>query len=216
MGISGLIQGLMSDPLSTLLYLLISFLAMCISISFHEWAHAFTAYKLGDPTAKNLGRMTLDPFAHLDLMGAIMFVLFGFGWARPVVVNSRNLKHFRRDDVLISLAGPFMNLLLAFVFTGIYYFVQIDGGWLRLILIYLISMNLHFAVFNLIPIYPLDGYHVLTSIFIKNNYKVIHFMQRYGSIILIALIVTGATDAIIGWASDRILSLFLAFFGLFG
>ena len=120
MGISGLIQGLMSDPLSTLLYLLISFLAMCISISFHEWAHAFTAYKLGDPTAKNLGRMTLDPFAHLDLMGAIMFVLFGFGWARPVVVNSRNLKHFRRDDVLISLAGPFMNLLLAFVFTGIF------------------------------------------------------------------------------------------------
>ena len=102
---------LASDPAGALVYLLSLFLAMCIAISFHEAAHAFVAYKLGDPTAKNLGRMSLDPLRHMDWLGFASFLLFGLGWAKPVMVNPRNLKHYRRDDVLISLAGPVTNLL---------------------------------------------------------------------------------------------------------
>ena len=105
-----------------LIYLLSLMLAMCVAVSFHEYAHAFVANKLGDPTAKNMGRMTLDPTKHIDLIGLLCFVLLGIGWAKPVIVNSRNLKHFKRDDILISIAGPVMNLLLSFIFYGIWFF----------------------------------------------------------------------------------------------
>lgn len=201
--------------MQALLYVLISFLAMCVAISFHEWAHAFVAYKLGDPTAKNMGRMSIDPFRHIDWIGAVMFVFFGFGWAKPVVVNSSRLKHFRRDDVLISLAGPFMNLLLAFVFTGVWYFVRIDGEWYSLLMSYLIGLNLNFAVFNVLPVPPLDGFHVVTSLFVRKHYSVVEFLQKYGYILLVVLVFSNVLDTLLGWATTGLYSLFLRFYGLF-
>ena len=109
-------QGL---PVQTVLLIFLAYvLAILISITFYEWAHAFVAYKLGDPTAKNLGRLSLDPFKHLDPLGAICFLLLGIGWAKPVLINPRNLKHYRRDDLLISIAGVVMNIIIAFLFYG--------------------------------------------------------------------------------------------------
>ncbi|MBR3295329.1 MAG: site-2 protease family protein [Clostridia bacterium] len=214
MRIVSFFQQLMTDPLSAVLYLLISFFAMCVAISFHEWAHAFAAYKLGDPTARNLGRMTIDPFAHIDLLGAVMFVVFGFGWAKPVIVNSRNLKHYRRDDVIISLAGPAMNLFLGFVFCGLLVFVSTltDEYYIRLLLNYLAVLNLNFAVFNIIPIYPLDGFHVVTSIFVRKHYGVVEFLRKYGSYILLILILTDIIDIVVGWAVGGLYDLFTGLF----
>ncbi|HQQ41265.1 MAG TPA: site-2 protease family protein, partial [Clostridia bacterium] len=155
---------LFQNPLQ-LLYILP---AILIGMTVHEWAHAFAAYKLGDPTAKNLGRMTLNPIAHFDIFGFLCLLLVGFGWAKPVPINSRNFKHFRRDDIIVSLAGITMNLIVAFLFSFIYVlgftkcglgtneaFTSIFGS--------ILSINLALAIFNLLPIYPLDGSHVLES-----------------------------------------------------
>ena len=157
-----------------LIYLLSLMLAMCIAVSFHEYAHAFVANKLGDPTAKNMGRMTLDPTKHIDLIGLLCFVLLGIGWAKPVIVNSRNLKHFKRDDILISIAGPVMNLLLSFIFYGIWFFGTFQWSFaandvVQQILSMLFSLNICFAVFNILPIPPLDGFHVATSLFCQKE-----------------------------------------------
>lgn len=98
--------------------------AILVALAFHEWAHAYAAYKLGDPTAYNLGRMTLNPLAHIDLIGLIMMMLVRFGWAKPVPVSTRNFKHPRRDEIIVSLAGVAMNLVLAFVTMLIFF-----GRW---------------------------------------------------------------------------------------
>jgi Zn-dependent protease len=127
--------------------------AIIFGLTIHEWAHAYVAYRLGDPTARNMGRMTLNPIAHIDPFGFIMLILVGFGWAKPVPVNSRNFKNFKRDDILVSLAGIGMNLLVAFVFSFIYVagflkwglgtneaFASIIGSF--------ITINLALAIFN--------------------------------------------------------------------
>lgn len=201
-----------------LLTILSYVLAVLIALILHEWAHAFVAYKLGDPTAKNLGRMSLDPSKHLDPIGAICFLLLGIGWAKPVLINSNNLKHYRRDDILISLAGPLMNLLLAFVFYGLYFFgavFQFLNDPMLDVVATLMSMNLTLAIFNIFPIPPLDGYHVLSSIFIRKTYRVVEFFQRYGFIILLILIASGVMSTIIGWVSTRVQWLFYSFYSLF-
>ena len=215
-----IINGLIQDPVATLISILCSFLAMCVAISFHEYAHAFVANKLGDPTAKNMGRMTIDPTKHIDPIGAIFFVLFGIGWARPVIVNSRNLKHFRRDDIFISAAGPFMNLILSFLFYGLFFFGATMFGWdpygiAMQIIFTIFQMNLWFAVFNILPIPPLDGFHVATSLFVKKQYRVVEFLQRYGFIILIILIFSGVLDYVLSAVSGWFISIFSAFYGLF-
>ena len=193
-------------------------LAMCIAVSFHEWAHAFVAYKLGDPTAKNMGRMTLDPTKHLDLWGVICFIVFRIGWAKPVIVNSRNLKHFRRDDVLISLAGPVTNLLLAFVFYGVLFFLThagVDNEYVLGVLSNIFILNISFAIFNVLPIPPLDGFHVITSLFVKKNYKVVDILNRYGFLILVVLCMTGVLSTVLYAVYGAVSSLFYSFFSLF-
>ena len=190
-----------------------------VAMTVHEWAHTFAAYKLGDPTAKNLGRMSLDPLKHMDPIGTICLVLFGFGWARPVMVNPRNLKNYRRDDAIISLAGPIMNLLTAFLFLGIYFLVLFTFGITNEIVInilnYIISINLGLGIFNLIPIPPLDGFHVINSIFIRKSFKVVEFLQQYGFIILIVLLASGVLTNIMTIVENWILNGFFSFWALF-
>ena len=201
-----------------LLVVLAYTLAVLIALILHEWAHAFVAYKLGDPTAKNLGRMSLDPSKHLDPIGAICFLLLGIGWARPVLINSANLKHFRRDDVLISIAGPLTNLILAFLFYGLYFFgtaFQFLNGPMLYVVSVLMSMNLTLAIFNIFPIPPLDGYHVLSSLFIRKSYRVVQFFQKYGFIILLVLIASGLMSTIINWIGGGLQWLFFSFYQLF-
>lgn len=214
-----LIQMFQESPTQALIYILSIFLAMCIGLSFHECAHAWTAYKLGDPTAKNMGRMTLDPLKHIDLLGMLCFVLFGIGWAKPVMIGSRNLKNFRRDDVLISLAGPVTNLLLSFVFYGIYFFLQPALMFRAPVVLYILatiySVNISLAIFNVLPIPPLDGFHVVTSLFVRKSYKVVEFLQRYGYWILLILLFTGVLDYILTPAINWFTSLYYSFFSLF-
>ena len=194
-----------------LLVLLLTIPTVLIALTCHEYAHGYVAYKLGDPTAKNMGRMSLDPTRHLDLMGIVCFVLFGWGWAKPVMTNSRNLKNPRRDDLLISIAGPVANLIVAFVFYAVYFASKVlgnDSVILLNILSTIVSINISFALFNLLPVYPLDGYHVLTSIFPKLGFKFFAFMSRYGMWLLLALSYSGVLDYILTPAAIAIYDLF--------
>ena len=189
--------------------------AILIGLTVHEWAHAYAAYRLGDPTAKNLGRMTLNPLAHIDPIGFAMLLLVGFGWAKPVPVTPRNFKHYRRDDIIVSLAGIVTNLIVAFLFSFVYVagilkwglatneaFMSIIGS--------IITINLTLAIFNLIPIYPLDGSHVAESLLMRKIPRVFMFLRQYGQIILLGLIISGATSFVLGYLITGISSGFFS------
>lgn len=190
-----------------------------IGLSVHECAHAYAAYKLGDPTAKNLGRLTLDPLKHVDIIGMIMLVLVGFGWAKPVMVNPRNFKKPRRDDTIVSLAGAAANLLTAFILTGVVFLLQyaflIDNMIVFNIIYSAILINLSLAIFNIIPIPPLDGYHVLKNALIRIGADFFWQFERYGQYILIIFIISGMASATIGFLLPPVFNLFLSFFKLF-
>ena len=171
------------DPVALLQSVVLTLPGVLIGLTVHEWAHAFVAYKLGDPTAKAAGRMTLNPLAHLEPVGFVSLLLLGFGWAKPVPVSTRYFKHFRRDDIFVSLAGVTMNFLTAFVFLfltwGLMFRVPSlyasDNFWR--IMSGVVSVNLSLMVFNLIPIYPLDGSHVLESLCMRRWPKFCWFLR---------------------------------------
>ena len=203
---------------SWFLNLLYSLPAILIALSFHEFAHAWMANKMGDPTAKNLGRLTLDPVKHLDLIGTICLILFRFGWAKPVPINPRNFRKPKRDEVLVSLAGVFMNLLVAFIATGVYIALLVAGVTSEVVLSIIqpiIMINIYLAIFNLIPIPPLDGFHIISALFIRKAGQVVNILYRYGFIILLVLLLTGVIGMVLGFVSDGILTAYSAFFGLF-
>ncbi len=155
-----------SDPLSIVIIIAV----FLIAISFHEAAHAFAAHKLGDITPKSEGRLTLNPLAHLDIVGTIAIFLFHFGWGKPVRVNPRNFENRRRDMMLVALAGPGANFAIAFVATGILVFSASHvplGSILHNFLFMLAWLNTMLGVFNLIPLPPLDGGSVLLGLLPK-------------------------------------------------
>ena len=189
--------------------------AIIIGLTVHEWAHAYAAYRLGDPTARNMGRMTLNPIAHIDPIGFIMLLLVGFGWAKPVPINSRNFKHLKRDDIIVSLAGITMNILVAFVFSFIYVAGFLKWGLgtneaFTSIIGSIISINLALAIFNLIPIYPLDGSHVAESLLMHKIPRVFWFLRQYGQFILLALLLTNIVSTVLGYLISGITSGFFS------
>lgn len=194
-----------------------------IALSFHEWAHAYAAYRLGDPTARNVGRMTVNPAAHIDPVGIIMLLIVHFGWAKPVPVNPRNFKHPRRDELIVSLAGVVTNILLAFVSMGIWVgliFAGVENEIVLNIIQYIVVINLSLFVFNLIPIPPLDGYHVLECLLIRKvSYKFFAFIERYGFMLLIAILIinsrVGLLSSVVSWFYGIFLDFFLMIAGLF-
>ncbi len=171
--------------------------ALVVSISIHEFAHAYVADKLGDPTAKLMGRITLNPKAHLDPMGTILLLFAGFGWGRPVPFDARNLTNPKRDAAIISFAGPFSNIILALLLSLV--FRLFDGnGFIGLFLQLTVQYNLVLAIFNLIPVHPLDGFKVVNGFLPRElSYQWLQ-MAPYGMWILLFLIFAGVTDKIIG------------------
>lgn len=162
--------------------------ALAVAITIHEFAHAWTADRLGDPTPQLQGRLSLNPLKHLDPIGTLMLLFFRFGWGKPVVFDPYNLRHPRRDAALISLAGPAVNLILATILSLLVKFTPL-GSW-AILFIPLILININLAIFNLLPVPPLDGAKILYGILPGNwadEYN--DFMGRYGSILLILMII---------------------------
>lgn len=168
---------------------LIVFPGLLLSITIHEFAHAWAADQLGDPTPRSQGRLTLDPRSHLDPLGTVAILLTRFGWGRPVEFDPYNLKEPLRDTALISLAGPVSNLLLAVVLAVVINLNFIPVDWLVLGLAQVLIINVVLAIFNFVPVHPLDGSKIILAILPADTaaeYQ--HFMRRYGTLLLILLI----------------------------
>ena len=240
----GILSGLQSDPQGTLILLLYRIPAILIALTLHELAHGYVALRCGDPTAQMMGRLSFNPLRHLDPIGTLFMLLFGFGWARPVPVNPRNFKNFRRDDLLVSIAGVvtnfclfFLSMLIMVLTTTLLFtpelwqvgelttyrdFLRFDGWnfnsilsgsnllyvkeageyvyyqdsitsflrtpWLLYVqrfLMFFAQLNLGLAVFNLLPIPPLDGYHVFNDILLRGR---LHIPANVMRIVMIGML----------------------------
>ncbi|MBC3880901.1 site-2 protease family protein [Undibacterium sp. LX40W] len=172
------------------------FPAVVIGLTIHEWAHAYTAYKLGDTTAKDQGRLTLNPLKHLDPFGTLLILILGFGWAKPVQFNPDNLKQKHRDEILISIAGPLSNFLLGIAFLalarGIFSFADAQNansifGYINTLVLWAI-INFGLAIFNMIPLPPLDGSHLYMTFFSRINPTLANRMYSLGMFVLIGIL----------------------------
>lgn len=180
-----------------LVTLFAQFLAVTIVITIHEFAHAYSAYKCGDPTAKMMGRMTLNPIKHFDLLGILMFALAGFGWAKPVPINPNNFKHYKKGAFWTAIAGVLANYISAFLFYGLFLLVKLNvyplvvGKYAEYFVYHffngLFVFSLSFCVFNLLPIYPLDGFRVIESSNMRRG-KLYWFLRQNGQYLLFLLI----------------------------
>ena len=208
LAISSLRSGGFSNPTEWLVDKMLLLPGIIIGLSLHEFGHAFVAYKLGDNTPKLQGRVTINPMAHIDWMGLAALFFCGFGWGQPVQINPYNFKHRRRDELLVSLAGVVMNLLLAVFFAIIAKIVLMAAGsdWIVYntlgvgiwqIIIYAIQINLVLMIFNLIPCPPLDGFNIIANIFGFAGTQTYWNIYRYGSWILVLIIVFGITGMVI-------------------
>lgn len=261
------ITSFLDDPRGTLIFLLLSIPGCLMALSCHEFAHAWVANRCGDPTARMLGRMTLDPRKHLDPIGTTLLLVLGFGWAKPVPVNPRNYRNYRRDDLKVSLAGITMNLLLFLVgyavlctilaitlhslphhssllqaagegayvtsrmgqrvvYVGDYYLslkqlfmlaprvedfliTPVFGkiaGYVYQMLGYFVIVNLGLALFNLLPIPPLDGYHVLNDLALRRSLFASGNAARIANSVLLLLVITGAVGKVLTFVENAIMS----------
>ena len=190
-----------------------------IAMVIHEYSHARVAYALGDYTPKMQGRLTLNPAAHVDLIGLVMLFIVHFGWAKPVQINPMNFSHPRRDDILVSLAGPLSNLITAFVFTIILVFMvklhmPLTEGLLvvfNLIIVY----NINIAIFNMLPIPPLDGSHILRNLLPYEMARAYEQLERYSFIFLIIILATPILSYIFVPLQRFIFGIFKSIVGIF-
>ena len=176
-----------------------------LGISLHEFAHAWMSYKLGDPTPKRQGRLTVNPMAHIDVVGFIALLLVGFGWGKPVQIDPFYYKHRRRDEFLVAIAGVTMNLIVAIILSfpakalmNMYY--QTGSALVEncfYIIYYAVSINVCLMVFNLIPCPPLDGWNIVTQLFGLQKYSWWYKVYQYGQWILIILIFANITDLVL-------------------
>jgi len=200
-------NGAFDDPVAWLTDKLMILPAVVIGLSLHEYAHAYSAFKLGDPTPKFQGRVTINPLAHIDWLGFAALMFCGFGWGVPVQINPANFRNRRKAELIVSLSGVTMNLIIAVVFAIIakillmtlgYEFLSGSvGNILWMMIMYIIQINLVLMIFNLIPCPPLDGFSVISEIFNIKHTELYWTLVRYSDFIFIGLIVFGITGMII-------------------
>jgi Zn-dependent protease len=194
------LRDVLANPTSG--YVLAGFLsfliAILLAITIHEFAHAKAAQLAGDPTPGHSGRVTLNPIAHLDVIGTIMLLVAGFGWGKPVPVNPMLFKRPRLDNILVSLWGPLSNFITATVFAIPLKLGVVPADY-TMLLGAIVYMNLVLGMFNLIPVYPLDGSHILIGLLpLATARKVEDFYHRFGMFALIIVIVSGITRFLVG------------------
>lgn len=214
-------RGAFSDPIQWLMGELMMLPGIIIGLAFHEFAHAKVAYKLGDPTPKMQGRVTINPLAHIDPVGLAALFFAGFGWGIPVQINPANFKNRRRDELMVSLAGVVMNLIVAVIFAIVAKLLYMTAGpvflsgslgsTLWMMIMYVIQINLVLMIFNLIPCPPLDGFSIISEIFNIKHTQAYWTLYRYGNWILIALIIFGITSRIISPCVTFLFSLLSSF-----
>lgn len=205
--------------LNNLLNLLLTLPAVFLAISVHETAHGYAAYKMGDPTAKYSGRLSINPIAHFDLIGFLCMLFFHFGWAKPVPINPDNFRDRKKGIIFVSLAGPVSNLLMAIISAIVLGFAKkllfvntlivnpataTAISALLLMLYYCVQLNIGLMIFNLIPIPPLDGSKVLMEFLPgRIRYKIYQY-ERYSFLVLILIIYTGILDPILNFLTTVI------------
>jgi Zn-dependent protease len=185
--------------------LIVALLVLIFSLSVHEAAHAWSASRLGDDTARRLGRVTLNPVVHVDPIGTLLLPLIAMlsgapliGWAKPTPVNTRNLRHPRRDQILVTAAGPASNLIIAVVAAAAMGAGAMSGGrWLDLLVYEALTLNVLLAVFNMLPIPPLDGGQILMALLPRTVAAQMGFLYQYGFLILMGLLVAGVLGYLI-------------------
>ena len=203
-------MGLMSR--GVLVIWLMRGIGMLLAIPLHESAHAWASAKLGDPTAKNMGRLTLNPLAHFDLMGALCMIVAGVGWAKPVPVYPTRYKNPKVGMALSAAAGPLSNFLAAYLFVVldklVYYFAPQTMLWgvVELFLQVLVSLNLSLAIFNLLPVPPFDGSRIATLFLPSKWYFRVMQYERYLFIAMFVLLVMGVFDAPLAWMNQMALN----------
>lgn len=204
-----------------LLNIILTIPAILVGFTFHEYAHAAVADRLGDKTPRFQGRLTFNPMAHIDIVGFIMILIVGFGWAKPVQTNPSAYKRYYKDDLKVSVAGPIANMLVAIIFTAVfagYYHLlmnKIPGEEVPVIianiLLKIISINIMLFLFNLLPLPGLDGYHVLRDLSPSTFYKYSNSIERYQMFILLIFVATPISTYIIGkpagWIFYKLISL---------
>jgi Zn-dependent protease len=183
---------------------------LIIAMTIHEYAHARVANSMGDFTPRMTGRLTLNPIAHIDPIGLLMLFFVQFGWAKPVMINPRNFRDWKKGEVLVSLAGPAANLLMAFtamVIMAVLANIGIHERWLRVVLYLVVLYNINFAIFNMIPIPPLDGSKILMAYLPGELAYKLQGLERYSFIIFIILIATPILSIILVPIQQFILSI---------
>lgn len=243
---------LKSDPMLFVVYIVFVAAAILLSLMLHEIAHGYVAYRCGDPTAKMLGRLSLNPLRHLDPIGTACMVLIGFGWAKPVPVNPRNFRNYRRDDILVSIAGIVTNFCLFLLCTALMVGLNgliwtpeamaANGGkllyeqvttyafsrqfidfyshlmrmpslmYVQWFLTLMAGMNLGLAFFNLLPIPPLDGSHLLNDLVLKDRFRFNQKFQEISRFLLLVLCVSGLLGRFLGVVTGAVEGLMVNLF----
>ncbi len=191
--------------------ILMSLPGLFTAIIFHELAHGYVSYKLGDPTAKDAGRLTLNPLKHIDPVGLIFMLIFKFGWAKPVPINPSNYKKRKRDTILVSIAGPFTNYAIAILMGLILSLIPIRNAIVFQVLLFTLWYNIMLGTFNLLPFPPLDGSKIVASLLpVKYEYYFYKY-ERYLYIILLILIATNIINKLLGPIIDIVLNVLIRF-----